>query len=674
MSDSPLHSLQSQGPNSRQAEASSLYVDLCALDELEQAYTRIQENSRELDINPLVFETIEAEGVGAFLKRLSDDLKARTYHPLQGSEREGWIVLRDLVVQSALQRILESTFPPVVPSNPEAEKTIKWLAGNIDKGLDRAYAVNLNESPDDGGLDRRMERAGRRIGDPQLVGLLKEILTASQPPQVLLVPLLADIAFGEIDHILQQARVLGREGNFLHIQCARVGNELIVLADRDPRYGWVLPAVQKRLREELSNLGYDLAALETQSLDLTCAESLYFLGFELRWARRRGGNVRTLYRLVERAAFHRTENAPSGRHLRQRYHLLRFAQDGVDGMKRLLCWQLIQNAYAKMNSIQVSWRHLPITLYPIVAFLSGWHSPAAWVCLALFFVCNWRSIPGLVLRPAGVWVRRHSLDAVLGACALVALICLVPQIADLWANRPQEVSAPPYMPAGFYKGLFHGDSWWSDEPASGVTYGLYVPPHFQGQKGPFPLIVFLHGHEGRTEAKLFRRNFLTALANRFGGNDGANGRFDFVAFAPIDPSGRWLPESAEVRNVLKALDYVIRRHRIDPGRIYITGITEGGDGVWRLAEAYPGRWAALVPVHSSHYPHTLKVRHIPTWIFDSHPDGPASMTNQKTLLAELQKAKADIRYTETSKKSEAIWTEVYHSQALYDWLAMRKKS
>ena len=672
MSDQPFHGLQSEGPHSRQTDGPSLYTDLCALEQLRQAYTHVQENTRELGIDPLVLETIEAEGVEAFLKQLNNDLRARTYHPSQEAEREGRIVLRELVVQVTLKRCLESTFPPVFSSNPDIEKTIKWLAGNIDKGLCRAFAVSLIESLGDGEWERLLERAGRRIGDPHLVSLIKELLTASQPSKGVLIPLLADIAFEQIDHILQQAKALGREGNFFHVQCTRVGNELIVLVDRDPRYDWMLPAVQKRLREELSNLHYDSAAVETQSLDLTDGEPLHFLSFELRWVRRSGGEGRTMYRLVERATRDQRESTPSGQRSRGRYHPLRFAQYGLDGMKHLLRLLLIQDAYAKVNSIQVSWRHLPITLYPLVAFLSGWRSPVAWLCLALSLVCNWRRLPGL-MRFVGAWVRQHSLDAVLGACALAALIWLVPQIADLWAHRPQEVSAPSYMPAGFYKGQFHGDSWWSDEPTSGVTYGLYVPPHLQGHKGPFPLIIFLHSYDGRTEPRLFRRNLLTALAKRLDGKDGTSARFDFIAFAPIDPSGRWLPKSTEVRNVLKALDYVMRRHRIDAGRVYLTGIAEGADGVWRLAEAYPDRWAALVPVHSSYQPPAQKVQHLPAWLFDAPPNGPASMTNQKALLTELQKINADVRYSQTAKRAEAVWTEVYHSQSLYDWLVMKKK-
>jgi predicted esterase len=672
MAGQPFHNLQPQGSRGRQAESSSLYADLCALGTLQQAYAHVQENARELDIDPRVFATLDAGGVEAFLKQLSDDLQARTYHPSQGTERAGQIVLRDLVVQTALKRLLESAFPPVFPSDPEAEKTIKWLAGNIDKGLSRAYVVDLNESRDDDGQERLLERAGRRIADPQLIGLLREILGVSQPSQKLLMPLLGEIAFAEIDHILQQAKTLGREGNFLHVQCTRVASQLIVLVDRDPRYDWILPAVQKRLREELSNLHYDLAAVQTQSFDLLCGEPLHFLGFELRWVQRRGGEAQTVWRLVERSSRRQTKNAPSPRRGRGLYQPFRFAHDGLARIKGLLSWQLIHSAYAKVNSIQVSWRHLPLTLYPIVVFLSGWNSLAAWLCLALIFVCNGRSLPGLV-RSLGPWVKQHSLNVVLGAYALAVVIFLVPEIRDIWAKRSHEVDAPPYMPAGFYKGWFHDDSWWSSEPTSEATYGLYVPPHLQNRKGPFPLIVFLHSLEGRTEARLFRRNLLAALAKRFGHKDGADSRFDFVAFAPLVPSGRWFPETRQVQNALKALDYVVRRHRIDPHRIYLSGIAEGGDGVWRLAEAYPDRWAALVPVHSSYLPDIHKVQHLPTWIFDAPQDGQVSLRQQRTLLAELQKNKADVRYTETSKKTDAVWAEVYSSQALYDWLATKRK-
>ncbi|HEY7428717.1 MAG TPA: hypothetical protein VH682_31090, partial [Gemmataceae bacterium] len=223
-----------------------------------------------------------------------------------------------------------------------------------------------------------MERASRRIGDLQLIGLLKEVLAASaqpgHPPHGLLAPLLADIAFEGIDHILQQARTLGREGNCLHVQCTRVANQLVVLSDRDPRYDWILPAVQKRLREELSQLHYDPAAVETQSLDVTCGEPLCFLGFELHVVTGRRGEARVHYQRMKELARSQPEGVLPSRRRQGRFHPLRFVRHCVSWMGRQPCWQFVHAAYRQVNAIQVGWRHLPITLCPVLLLLFSWRS------------------------------------------------------------------------------------------------------------------------------------------------------------------------------------------------------------------------------------------------------------------------------------------------------------
>jgi predicted esterase len=620
--------------------------------------------------------------------------------------------------QAALMLHLESAFPPAFPRDADPEKSIKWIAGNIDKGLCRIYAVHLNECLDEEKYKRLVERVSQRIDDPQQIESLKGTLAAPAQPEF--VPLLTDIALDSIDHILQQAKALGREDNFLHVQCTRVGNELIVLADRDPRYEWILPAVQKRLREELSNLHYEPAAIETQSLDVSLGHRLRFLDYELRLVRDRHGEERTRYRLVEKS---KRRYARKARLLLfGRYDPLRFLQPCLNWIARKRSWQIVERAYRKANSVQVGWRHLPITLLPVLMLLFGWISPVALLCLTAIPVCNWRWIVDVLLAAfekansiqaswrhlpitlfpvlmllfgwrslvpwldiavifacnwhwsLGIvrWIGRHKLDMVVGACAAAALIALSPLLHDIYANRPREEAVSSRLPAGFYRGEYHGPSWWNGEVAPAVHYGLYVPPQFQGQKGPFPLIVFLHGYGERTKTLIFKVGLPAAIANRFGTNK-PNGHFQFVAFFPLDPSGRWQAGSAEVENVMIALDYVIGRHRIDPARVYLTGHSAGGSGVWELAQAYPDKWAAVVPVCSFISPDVEKVRRLPAWIFHGAKDQQAPVDRERYLVQQLKEANADVKYTEFPNKGHGIWPEVYNPKELYRWLASKKK-
>lgn len=578
--------------------------------------------------------------------------------------------------QAALKQLLESAFPPVFPSDPDPEKAIQWIAGNMDKGLCRVYAVSISECLNAKQQEQLVERGRQRIDDPQMIESLKEILVASShpddPSQESLAPVLANIAFESIDQILQQAKSLGREENFLHVQCTRVGNQLIVLSDRDPRYDWIVPAVQKRLREELAGLHYDPATIESQFLDMTCGQPLRFLGFEMRYVQGKHGERRVRYRLLKE-----TKDVPaastSPRALpRRRYHPLRLVWPCLNWIGRQPIWQVVQEACSKASAIQIGWRHLPIALFPVLMYFFSWRSPAPWLCLALIFVGNGRWILS-TLKSMGTWARRNKLAAAMGTCALAALICLASFIGSkIYANRPHEVAASSSLPQGFYLGEYHGDSWWYGQPTPGISYGLYVPPHLQGRKGPFPLIVFLHSHGDRNKARIFQAGLPMSIVHRFG-TYGPNGLFEFIAFLPIDPTGYWQAGTAEVENAMKVLDYVIARHRIDPSRVYLTGLSSGGSGVWSLAQAYPNKWAAVVPVCGFISPDVAKVRHLPAWIFHGDQDQYAPVERERILVRQLKEAGAEVRYTEFPKKNHTIGRESYDPKELYDWLATKKK-
>ena len=56
-------------------------------------------------------------------------------------------------------------------------------------------------------------------------------------------------------------------------------------------------------------------------------------------------------------------------------------------------------------------------------------------------------------------------------------------------------------------------------------------------------------------------------------------------------STRWKPEE-----LIQLVDHVIGKLNVDPERVYVTGLSMGGYGTWRLAATYPDRFAAAVPI------------------------------------------------------------------------------
>jgi RNA-directed DNA polymerase len=98
-----------------------LYVHICKMETLRQAYALAKENDGAPGVDGVAFEAIEAQGVEAFLEQIRDELAQRTYKSLPARRREipkdgGKVrvlsipAIRDRVVQGALKLILEPIF------------------------------------------------------------------------------------------------------------------------------------------------------------------------------------------------------------------------------------------------------------------------------------------------------------------------------------------------------------------------------------------------------------------------------------------------------------------------------------------------------------------------------------------------------------------------------------
>src|SRR5438876_2041767 len=98
-----------------------LYVHVCKMETLQEAYQMAKSNDGAPGIDGVTFEAIEESGVEGFLKQIQDELPAHTYRPLRNRWQEipkgdgkvrvlGIPCIRDRVVQGALKLILEPIF------------------------------------------------------------------------------------------------------------------------------------------------------------------------------------------------------------------------------------------------------------------------------------------------------------------------------------------------------------------------------------------------------------------------------------------------------------------------------------------------------------------------------------------------------------------------------------
>ena len=115
-----------------------------------------------------------------------------------------------------------------------------------------------------------------------------------------------------------------------------------------------------------------------------------------------------------------------------------------------------------------------------------------------------------------------------------------------------------------------------------LSYGLFVPSAYDPEVA-FPLVVCLHG------AGFTGDSYLERWAPRLGDSH--------VLACPTTTAGTWWTRLSE-ELVLATIKTVRTRYRIDPDRIYLTGMSNGGIGAWIIGMHHAPRFAAVAPMAS----------------------------------------------------------------------------
>lgn len=159
------------------------------------------------------------------------------------------------------------------------------------------------------------------------------------------------------------------------------------------------------------------------------------------------------------------------------------------------------------------------------------------------------------------------------------------------------------------------------------TYTLALPPQYYETDTTFPLVLGLHGTGG--SANQFERDYgLTAKANREGfiavypegvRSDGPLGIRTWNAGECCDYAMQ--RNIDDVKFISTLIDELIAKYKINPRRIYATGMSNGAMMVYRLACDIPTKLAAIAPVSGTLMANTCNPsRPIPIIHIHSAPD------------------------------------------------------
>jgi RNA-directed DNA polymerase len=304
-----------------------LYVHVCKMETLREAYQMAKKNNGAPGIDGVTFEAIEESGVEMFLQQIRDELVTNTYRPTPVRRKEipkdgGNRVrvlsipsIRDRVVQGALKLILEPIFeadfqPGSYGYRPKrtAHQAVNRVAQAIVSRKTRVIDLDLRAYFDNVRHDQLLAKVARRIQDATLTRLLKQMLKSTGkkgvPQGGVISPLLSNLYLNEVDRMLEKAIAITRLGQYTRVQYARFADDMVLLIDSHPRQDWLVEAVARRVREELVKLQVEINEEKSRMVDLSKGESFCFLGFEFHLIRSQFGKWWPQYvpRLKKRTA------------------------------------------------------------------------------------------------------------------------------------------------------------------------------------------------------------------------------------------------------------------------------------------------------------------------------------------------------------------------------------
>lgn len=204
------------------------------------------------------------------------------------------------------------------------------------------------------------------------------------------------------------------------------------------------------------------------------------------------------------------------------------------------------------------------------------------------------------------------------------------------------------------------------QPKKKYHYLTYLPTDYNDEElKNYPVLFFLHGASLRgNDINKIEKFGIPKLIKE--GKD-----FDFIVISPQCPSGMtWASENW----FLKTFEDVKTKYRIDTNKIYMTGMSYGGEGTLYIAEQFPEIFAAIAPVCSrTSYIKSInadihKISNLPIWLFHGELDKTFAVTESDDIYKKLVKINKDVKYTRYPNLGHwATHDSTYKNDVLYNW-------
>jgi predicted peptidase len=220
-------------------------------------------------------------------------------------------------------------------------------------------------------------------------------------------------------------------------------------------------------------------------------------------------------------------------------------------------------------------------------------------------------------------------------------------------------------------------------------YQVFIPGGLTPSSHP-PIVLFLHGSGEKGEDN--RAQMTQGLPPWL------KTHLDFpavVVMPQAHPQQSWRDNTAAAA-ALATLRMSISEFHADPRQAYVTGLSDGGFGSWKLGAEHPGEFAGLVIICGAVFstwdgkpwsgiwgapvqdgPQAVfdwvagKVRGTPILLFHGSDDQAVPPEQSRQMAAALKRIGSPVRYTEYPGVGHGSWQQAYATPGLWPFYRSR---
>ncbi len=232
------------------------------------------------------------------------------------------------------------------------------------------------------------------------------------------------------------------------------------------------------------------------------------------------------------------------------------------------------------------------------------------------------------------------------------------------------LSATSSLPADALLGKYrkHFSGGWAGGSHGTIRYKIFAPAKVT-KNDSLPVVIYLHGSAkcGTDNIRQTKVAVPASFVRNFG-------KRPCILIAPQCDKGQAWMGQASTTSVLSFLDDFLQNVKVaDRKRVYLTGFSLGGYGVWHFIDKRPDLFAAAVPLAgAANIRDVSRLRDINIWIFHGRRDKFVKVDRARAISQSLKQHGIDHRYSELAA-GHLITSTIFNKPEIHEWLFRQRR-